>query len=64
MHLVDLLRELRLLKGQEGYRYCLAWLVVLFHIGAKPLVTIFLFWLAVSNGLDLRVTRAFLSILP
>ena len=62
MHLVDLLRELRLLKGQEGYRYCLAWLAVLFYIGAR-LVTVFLFWLAVSNGLDLRVTRAFLSIL-
>jgi len=28
------------------------------------LVTVFLFWLAVSNGLDLRVTRAILSILP
>ena len=63
MHLVDLLRELRLLKGQEGYRYCLAWLAVLFHIGAKPLVTIFLFWLAVSNGIDLRVIRALQSIL-
>ena len=54
MHLAELLKELRLMKGQAGYRYCLAWLTVLIHIGARPAATVFLAWLALSSGLDLR----------
>lgn len=36
MGVADLLKELRLLKGQQGYRYCMAWLVVLTHLLARP----------------------------
>ncbi len=64
MHLAELLKELRLMKGQAGYRYCLAWLTVLIHIGARPAATVFLAWLAVGSGLDLRLAKALLSALP
>ncbi len=29
------LRELRLLRGQPGYRYCMAWGLVLLHLSAR-----------------------------
>lgn len=36
--LAALLRELRLLNGQPGYRYCMSWLLVLTHIAFRGLV--------------------------
>lgn len=46
MNLVSHLRELRQLKGQAGYRYCLAWLVVLIDVVLRPRVVFLLtFWL-------------------
>ena len=45
MGLGDLLRELRLMKGQDGYRYCLAWLVVAIHICARPSLIAFGLWI-------------------
>ena len=64
MHLAELLKELRLMKGQAGYRYCLAWLTVLIHIGARPTATVFLAWLAFGRGLDPRLASAMLSVIP
>lgn len=64
MHLAQLLKELRLLKGQAGYRYCLAWLTVLIHVGAKPAGALFVAWLAINSGLDVRLAKAILSALP
>lgn len=64
MHLVELLRELRLLKGQQDYRYLLAWLVVLVQLVTRPVATIFLAWLALGSGLDLRLARALLALIP
>ena len=44
MGVADLMKELRLLKGQEGYRYCMAWLVVLTHLLTRPMLALlFLF---------------------
>ena len=64
MHLVQLLKELRLLKGQAGYRYCLAWLAVLIHVGAKPAGALFVAWLAISSGLDVRLAKVVLFAVP
>ena len=64
MHLVNLLRVLHDFKGQEGYRYCLAWLAVVLYLGINALVTVLFLWLAVSYGLGSGVTRALLSVLP
>lgn len=33
--LAALLRELRLLDGQPGYRFCMSWFLVLTHIAVK-----------------------------
>lgn len=33
--LAALLRELRLLNGQPGYRFCMVWLLVLTHIAMR-----------------------------
>ncbi|MBB5202949.1 hypothetical protein HNQ51_000242 [Inhella inkyongensis] len=33
--LAALLRELRLLRGQPWYRYCMAWLIVAAHSSAR-----------------------------
>ncbi len=42
MGVADLMKELRLLKGQQGYRYCLAWLMALTHILARPTLLLLL----------------------
>lgn len=52
MGLGDLLRELRLMKGQDGYRYCLAWLVVAIHICARPSLIAFGLWILGSRAGD------------
>jgi hypothetical protein len=36
--LAALLRELRLLSGQPGYRYCMSWVLVLTHIAMRGIV--------------------------
>lgn len=43
--LAALLRELRLLRGQPGYRYCMSWLLVLTHLAFRGLVT----WWAITS---------------
>ena len=44
MGVADLMKELWLLKGQHGYRYCMAWLVVLTHLLTRPMLALlFLF---------------------
>ncbi len=55
MDFVDQLKELRLLKGQEGYRYCLAWVAVLTRPLAKPLATVAVTWLCIKNGIGTRL---------
>jgi len=42
--LAALLRELRLLNGQPGYRYCMSWFLVLTHIGLRGVAV----WVAVQ----------------
>lgn len=64
MHLVELLKELRLLRGQQGYRYCMAWLTVLIHVGAKPTGTLLIAWLAIHSELDVRLAKAILFAVP
>lgn len=71
MGVADLLKELRLLKGQQGYRYCMAWLVVLTHLLARPsliLATLLLAYQLTDETASLSslwriVVRAFVSYL-
>ena len=71
MGAADLLKELRLLKGQQGYRYCMAWLVVLTHLLARPsliLATLLLAYQLTDEAASLSslwriVVRAFVSYL-
>lgn len=44
MDLAKLLRELRLLNGQQGYRYCMAWAVVVTHLLARPTLIFLVLW--------------------
>ena len=41
MNLADLLKELRLMKGQQGYRFCLAWVAVLAQLLIRPGLLLF-----------------------
>jgi hypothetical protein len=50
MGVADLMRELRLLKGQQGYRFCMAWVIALTHILARP--TLILLFLLAAPGVN------------
>ena len=65
MDLVSLLRELRLLKGQAGYRFCMAWLVVAGHVCTRPPVISMLavLYLTHFEVLDSAVAKGLLSLL-
>lgn len=62
MGVSDLLRELRLLKGQQGYRYCMAWLVVLTHILVRPAL-LFLILLVIHRSNDETTIGKVISVL-
>lgn len=58
MGVADLMKELRLLKGQQGYRYCMAWLVVLTHLLTRPMLALpFLFVVQKVND-DTPIAKA------
>jgi hypothetical protein len=63
MGLGDLLKELRLMKGQHGYRYCLAWLVVAVHTCARPSLIAFGIWVLGSRTVDGTESQAMNSLL-
>lgn len=58
MDLVELLRELRLLKGQPAYRFVLAWAAVVLHeVRDRKVIAAFVAWLAVDRGFDAHMFR-------
>jgi len=42
--LAALLRELRLLNGQPGYRFCMSWFLVLAHVALRGIAV----WMVVQ----------------
>lgn len=64
MSLADLLKELRLLKGQRGYRYCMAWLVVLTHLLVRPTLVFLALWVIQRSGDDTTVGKAISALMP
>lgn len=63
MDLIGLLRELRLLKGQSAYRFCLAWLVVFSHVVVRPSIICLCVVVYISRLDDEPVAAAFVALL-
>jgi hypothetical protein len=64
MGLVDLMKELRLMKDQQGYRYCMAWFVVLTHLLARPTLVLLILWLIQRFDHDTMVGKAIAALVP
>jgi hypothetical protein len=61
---IDEMRELRLMKGQEGYRFCMQWLLVFVKRCRWPTCLAMVIWLATSQGSSTKVSDALLSLTP
>ena len=62
MGVADLMKELRLLKGQQGYRYCMAWLVVLTHLLTRPVLALLVLFVVQKVNDETPVARAISSL--
>ena len=64
MGLADLMKELRLLKGQQGYRFCMAWLLVLTHLLARPTLVLLVLLVIQRIDGDTPIGKAISGLVP